>query len=56
MSVQGHDDEGGQSNLVFTISVLAATLLASVVAISFVKSRFDRGQIEESAIMAEIVE
>lgn len=56
MSVQGHDGEGGQSNLVFTISVLAATLLASVVAISVVKSRFDRGQIEESAIMAEIVE
>ena len=56
MTVEGSISEGGESKIAFAISILAATLLASMAIITLFRSRRGGMDHEESVMMAEIVD
>ena len=56
MTVEGSISEEGESKIAFAISILAATLLASMAIITLFRSRRGGMDHEESVMMAEIVD
>jgi len=56
MTVEGSISEEGESKIAFAISILAATLLASMAIITLFRSRRGGMESEESVMMAEIVD
>ena len=56
MAVEGSISEEGESKIAFAISILAATLLASMAIITLFRSRRGGMDHEESVMMAEIVD
>ena len=56
MTVEGSTSEEGESKIAFAISILAATLLASMAIITLFRSRRGGTDPEESVMVAEIVD
>ena len=56
MTVEGSTSEEGESKIAFAISILAATLLASMAIITLFRSRRGGTDPEESVMVAEILD